>query len=191
MAQKPLEGTIAIIPCTNQKSSTPGKARDVWVGNHFQLTLAHAEMFYERVLVMSYKYGLIDPDFQIEPYDIDIRHAKAAERLRWWLALREQIGELCEQEPPPLLVGLYTGNVERDRIIREFYKNGVRQILVPWEGHKIGERMAAVYDAIPPFDRDKALAHAYDLSDSVLTINADTKWAPPPTQMTDEIEWED
>jgi hypothetical protein len=180
--------TVAIIPCTNQKTTTPGKARDVWVGAHFQLILAHAEMFYDKVLVMSYKYGFIDPDFEIEPYDIDIRTAKAADRLKWWFAVKKDIENLSKEEPQ--LVALYTGDTERARIIREFYKNGVKQIIVPFEGLSVGKRMQRVYDCDPPFDRDRALAGAYELDESVTDISTTNKYAPPPTMMTDEIEWE-
>lgn len=182
--------TVAIIPCTSQKSEVPGPARDVWTGHHFQLVLAHTEMFYDRVLVMSYKYGLIDPDYEIEPYDIDIKLVKAAQKLRWWFNLRVDIRALCEWSP--LLVAMYTGDVERDRIIREFVRNGVRQVILPFEGLSVGKRMAQVYDCEAPFDPDKARKGLYalpeDYGETVASNGA--KYMPPVTQMTDEIEWE-
>lgn len=188
--------TVAIIPCTNQKSEVPGKARDVWIGGHFQLVLAHAEIFYDRVLVMSYKYGLISPDDPIEPYDIDIRTGSAGDKLRWWYKMREDIRELAKTEP--LLVALYTGNIERERIIREFVRNGVRQVIVPFDGASIGKRMEMVYDLEEPFNRARAEAGEYALAENygesdVATGSSSSggKYAPPPTAMTDEIEWEE
>lgn len=186
-----MEGrTIAIIPCTNQKSTTGGPARDVWIGNHFQLVLAHAEMFYDEVLVMSYKYGLISPDFIIEPYNIDIRYSKAADRIKWWFALKKQIKELAETKP--LLVALYTGNFERERIVREFVVNDVKQVILPFEGLRIGERMARVYDCVEPYDRKIAEEGGYALPEVTLSnTSGSLKYMPPPTAMTDDIEWED
>lgn len=183
------QATVAIIPCTNQKSDTPGPAREVWVGNHFQLVLAHAEMFYDEVYVMSYKYGLIKPDFEIEPYDIDIRTAKAADRLKWWFLMKGHIKTLCDTDP--LLVGLYTGNVERGRIMTEFVRNGVRQVILPFEGLKVGDRMARVYDCVPPYDRELAEQHHYDLSADYDGVAKQNNYLPPPSNLTDAIEWED
>lgn len=182
--------TIAIIPCTNQKASDPGPAREVWIGAHFQLVLAHAEMFYDKVLVMSYKYGLIDPDFVIEPYNVDIRYAKAADKLKWWFALRTQIGELSKAEP--LLVAMYTGNFERERIVREFVKNGVRQVIIPFSGCTVGQRMAKVYDCEPPFDKERALAGGYELPEDFGENKAEGgRYAPPATNIdTATVEWE-
>ena len=183
--------SVAIIPCTSQKSNKPAPARDVWIGAHFQLVLAHAEMFYDKVLVMSYKYGLISPDFIIEPYDIDIRTAKAADKLKWWFLMKGHIKTLSETDP--LLIGMYTGNIERERIMNEFVQNGVKQVILPFEGLSVGERMSRVYDCIPPFDKEKALAGDYALDEKWLTtkaVGAGGKYMPPASQITTNIEWE-
>lgn len=187
----PEGSSVAIIPCTNQKSDVPGPAREVWIGHHFQLVLAHAEMFYDRVYVMSYKYGFIDPDFQIMPYDIDIKNSKAADKLRWWFNLRSDIRLLASWNP--LLVALYTGDVERDRIIREFVRAGTRQVILPFEGLSIGKRMAQVYDCEAPFDPKKAAAGSYALPESYGNVDdtaSGQKYLPPPTNMDDAVEWE-
>jgi hypothetical protein len=154
--------TLAIIPCTNQKAAVAGPAREVWSGAHFQLVLAHAEMFYDKVLVMSYKYGLISPDAEIEPYDINIRFAPAAEKLKWWFLVRSQIHDLVDNDCPKL-VGLYTGNQERERVMREFCKAGLRDVFVPWADARAGERMQRVYDGEPPFSLEELEAGKYTL----------------------------
>lgn len=185
----PDELTVAIIPCTAQKADTPGPARDVWTGTHFQLILAHAELFYSKVLVMSYKYGLISPDDHIEPYDLDMRTAKPADKLRWWFKMRIDIKTLAEEKP--LLVALYTGSFERERVIREFVKNDVAQVIIPFEGLGVGQRQSAVYDCIEPFDLEKARTHKYAIhAPTGDTSTAGNKYKPPATQITDPIEWE-
>jgi len=182
-------GTLAIIPCTGQKSDEEsGPAREIWEGNHFQLILAHVEMFYDRVLVMSYKYGLISPDDVIESYDIDMRTEKAATRIRWWFKLKQQIDKIADEDKPEL-VALYTGHFERDRVIREFVKHGVEQVIVPFAGLGIGLRQQAVYDCEDPFDSDKVKTGGYKVSLTAGGVPA-SKYLPPPTQLTDEVEWE-
>lgn len=185
--------TLAIIPCTNQKADVPGKARDLWIGSHFQLVLAHAEMFYDEVLIMSYKYGLISPEMWIEPYDIDIRNSSIADKFKWWVALRSQIIEMGKSDTKADLIALYTGNFERERIMREFVRNGMRQVIIPFEGQGIGNRMALVYDCVEPFDRARAERGDYMLPENYGEPGSGTgKNAPPATRIdTESIEWED
>lgn len=154
--------TVAIIPCTNQKSDIAGPAREVWQGTHFQLTLAHAEVFYDKVYVMSYKYGMIEPDFAIEPYDLNIKYANAKQKLEWWWKVREDIAKIAKEDGPDL-IAVYTGNFERDRLVREFARNGIRNVIIPWEEKTIGQRMQAVYDGEPPFDYEALVAGEYAL----------------------------
>lgn len=192
--------TLAIIPCTGQKHPDLKTARadEIWIGPHFQLTLAYAEMFFDRIMIMSFKYGLITPETVIDTYDIDMKDQPIRERIRWWYLLKEQINKLGAEDPPEL-VGLFTGLFERERVMREFVKSGVDQIVVPWEGLGIGQRQAAVYDAEPPFDREKLKRGEYKMRivDATQTTTTETtgtavggKYQPPPTKLEGDIEWE-
>jgi hypothetical protein len=183
--------TLAVIPCTGQKNPDlqEAPAEEIWTGNHFQLTLAYTELFFDRVMVMSYKYGLIEPSTVIQTYDIDMRVEKARARIRWWYLLKGQIDKMADEDPPSL-VGLFTGSFERDRVIREFVKHGVDQVIVPWEGKGIGQRQAAVYDAEPPFEPDKVKEGKYKVELNADGLVATNRYLPPPTKITGEIEWE-
>jgi hypothetical protein len=183
--------TLAIIPCTGQKDPDlkEAPAEEIWVGNHFQLTLAYAELFFDKVMVMSYKYGLILPSDTIETYDINMKNEKARMRIRWWYLLKAQIDKMAKDDPPTL-VGLFTGFFERDRVIREFVKNGVDQIVVPWEGLGIGQRQAAVYDAEAPFDPEKLKRGEYKYELDATGSATANRYLPPPTKIVGEIEWE-
>jgi hypothetical protein len=148
-------------------------------------------MFYDEVYVMSYKYGLIKPEFVIEPYDIDLKNGTQADKLRWWFKMRQHIKDLCEKNP--LLIALYTGNFERERIIREFVRNGVNQVIIPFEGLSVGQRMSNIYDCDEPYNRADAEAGKYALSSNYgenIQAGAGVKYLPPPTKLTDTIEWE-
>lgn len=162
MSEPVLNPSVAIVPCTSQKSETGGPAREVWVGSHFQLVLAYCEHFFDKTFVMSYKYGFISPDQHIEPYDIDIQLSSSRDKLEWWWKVRGDIIKLLADEKPRV-VGLYTGQFERDRIMREFIKQGCRNVIVPWSGLGVGYRLQQVYDGEPPFDEDKLAAGGYEL----------------------------
>lgn len=185
--------TVAIIPCTNQKSNVPGPAREVWQGAHFQLVLAHAEYFYDKVLVLSYKYGLIEPDTEIEPYDINIKFSPMADKMKWWWMVKDHIKDLCGTKPG--LVAIYTGyhTYERERVLREFVRHGVRDVIIPFEGASIGNRMRAVYDGEPPFSKEKLKKGEYKLpADYGQKANQGRPKKPVAVEdLEAEIPWED
>ena len=166
-----------------------GPAQEIWVGAHFQYTLIYVETFFDKVLVMSYKYGLISPTDTIQSYDIDMRVAKPREHIRWWYLLKAQIDKLADEDPPAL-VGLFTGNFERDRVVREFVKHGVDQLIVPWEGKGIGLRQQAVFDAEPPFDPEKVKRGEYKVELNPTGSATANRYLPPPTKIEEPIEWE-
>lgn len=180
---------VAIIPCTNQKSTVPGPAREVWQGANFQLTLYHAEKYYDRVFIMSYKYGLIEPDTLIEPYDIDLKTASAAERLEWWWTVREHIKKLAEEHPD--LIAVYTGKFERNRFLREFVRNGYRRLIIPWESDAIGQRMQKIYDDIPPYDMEEVTAGKYDLPESFAEPKKRGRPKKKKEEDSPDMDWED
>lgn len=185
--------TVAIIPCTNQKSAVPGPAREVWQGGHFQLILAHAEMFYDKVYILSFKYGLIEPDFEIEPYDINIQYSSAVDKLKWWWLVKDHIKKLVETKPG--LVAVYTGYhaYERKRMMREFVKNGFRNVIVPFDGATIGQRMQRVYDGDAPFDPEKLKAGEYALPDTFDMVGKPGRPRKQKEKVSEEgeIPWED
>jgi hypothetical protein len=183
--------SIAIIPCTSQKSETGGPAREVWVGSHFQLVLAYCEHFFDDVYIMSYKYGFISPDQHIEPYDIDIQLSAPQDKLKWWWKVKDDIKVLLEHDKPRI-VALYTGQYERDRLIREFIKQGCPNVIVPWEGLGNGYRMQQVYDGEPPFSEEKLAAGEYALPEDFKYLKEPKKTTKSSGEVVEdesEIEW--
>lgn len=150
-------------------------------------------MWYDKVYVMSYKYGLIDPDMEIEPYDINIRYSSAKDKLLWWATLRKQIVKLVEEEKPKL-VALYTGNYERERVMREFVRAGFREVIIPFSDCTVGQRMQRVYDMDPPFTLEELEAGKYTLPEN---FGEPKRRGRPPKEKQesilpdDEIEWEE
>lgn len=88
--------TLVVVPCGKRKiwakypSAGPTKAEDVYVGAPFKVNREYAEKYSSRWVVLSAKYGFIDPDFIIpRNYDVtfnDVSTNPISER-----ALKEQI----------------------------------------------------------------------------------------------------
>jgi hypothetical protein len=75
----PYAGITYVVPCGGQKLDRPAPARDLYVGQMFRHTLENAERSARldteqlgvpaRVLILSGKYGLVELDQVLEPYE--------------------------------------------------------------------------------------------------------------------------
>jgi hypothetical protein len=72
--------TLVVVPCGQQKiwKKRPGAgsvaARDAYTGPPFVLNRQYAERFGDRWVILSAKYGLIAPEFQIPgPYEVTFK----------------------------------------------------------------------------------------------------------------------
>jgi hypothetical protein len=146
-----MQPSVAIIPCTSQKADEPGPAKEVWIGTHFQLTLMHVEEWYDKIYIMSFKYGLITPDTVIEPYDLNIHFEPAPVRMRWKRMVMGQIVDVCEEQEKPFVVGLYVGKDDQPWLMKAFGGRGASRVLIPWAGKGTGQRQEAAYAGENPF----------------------------------------
>lgn len=91
--------TIGIVGCSKTKLDRAAPARDLYTSPLFVAAAAYCEATYDRWLILSAKYGLVDPDRVLEPYDVTLREMDHVERFHWLLAVREQpiAVELVEQ----------------------------------------------------------------------------------------------
>lgn len=76
---------IVVIPCGAQKLDSPAPAGMMYVGQQHRLARQAADTLARnldaRVLILSAKYGLLDLDTVIEPYDMTIGHPDAVTSL--------------------------------------------------------------------------------------------------------------
>ncbi|HET9848683.1 MAG TPA: hypothetical protein VFR68_09035 [Candidatus Dormibacteraeota bacterium] len=75
--------TLVVVPCGKAKiwdkspQAGPTAARDVYVGSPFKVNRTYAERFGDRWVILSAKYGLIDPDDIIEePYNVTFKDVR-------------------------------------------------------------------------------------------------------------------
>lgn len=99
---------ILIIQCSMTKSNLErGPARDIYIGQVFKLGLKFAEKFGLRVLILSGKYGIIEPDTIIWNYDLklDTYTGEWPTSPGYWLG-----GKRYFKHAPPHLQPLITGH---------------------------------------------------------------------------------
>jgi hypothetical protein len=142
--------TLVIVPCGVRKiwhldpDRGPTPARDAYIGTPFKVQRAYAERFGDRWVILSAKYGFIDPDFVLPgPYDVTFK--RKASGLVTVERLREQIRELG-LDRFEVVVGL-GGRAYRLAVERAFTGLPVR-LCFPFAGLPLGKALRAVRQTI-------------------------------------------
>ncbi len=83
---------VALIPCVSKKRSSRARAVELYTSTLFKLSLQYArKLSPDRILILSAKYGLVDLDEEIEPYDMTLNKMRAGERKAWAGKVIEQL----------------------------------------------------------------------------------------------------
>ena len=77
--------TIILISCVSKKLDRKAKAKNLYVSTLFRRNLAYAERKFnpDKIFILSAKYGLLNPERVIEPYDLALNEMHAQELKRW------------------------------------------------------------------------------------------------------------
>jgi hypothetical protein len=73
---------LVIIACSQRKANGPAAAKDLYLGTLFRLGREFAETCGYDYRILSAKYGLLDPEELIEPYDVRVAGVQDVKRLQ-------------------------------------------------------------------------------------------------------------
>jgi hypothetical protein len=90
---------------------------------------------YDDWFILSAKYGLLNKDTVIEPYDITLNNMNSIQRRAWSKDVYEQLIKLN-----PNHLDFYAGKKYREYLIRSLREVGIH-CNVPLEGKGIGEQL--------------------------------------------------
>jgi len=89
--------TIVLISCVSREMPHRARARDLYVSPLFRMNLKYAQQFSpQKVFILSAKYGLVQLDEEIEPYDVTLNKMSARERRDWAAKVVRQLQEHCD-----------------------------------------------------------------------------------------------
>lgn len=83
MAEASQGRTIVLISCVKSKRSHPAPAKDLYCSRLFEAQRDYAETISDQWFILSAKYGLLEPDQQIAPYQMTLKGAAAADKKAW------------------------------------------------------------------------------------------------------------
>ncbi len=126
---------IVLISCVSKKLSHRAKAKDIYVSDLFKKCLAYAQSLNpDRIFVLSTKYGLIDLEEEIDPYDKTLTKMPSREVKLW---ADKVVGHLMK-----------FADLEEDEIVflagdkyRKYIVPKIRNYKIPLEGLRIGEQL--------------------------------------------------
>ena len=76
---------IIFLSCVKNKNEYPCTARDMYISDLFKKSLTYAEQLSESatVYILSAKYGLLELDQHIEPYELTLNTMNKKQRREW------------------------------------------------------------------------------------------------------------
>ena len=133
-----MPGTIALVACVSKKKSHPFPARDLYISDWFIKASAYADHNSDQWFILSAKYGLLDPDSVIEPYDETLNNMPIKSRRTWASkALERLIPKLEDDDQVVFLAGMKY----REFLVPPLRSRGFH-VEIPMEGLRIGEQLS-------------------------------------------------
>jgi hypothetical protein len=128
---------IILVSCVKKKALSAMPARHLYLSSWFKKASAYAEKSGLEWFILSAKYGLVEPDKVINPYNQTLKMMKKSERLEWadkvMAALRPHID-------PEIKIVIFAGQYYRADLIPQLARLGCA-IEVPLRNMRIGEQM--------------------------------------------------
>jgi len=123
-------------------------ARDLYTSPWFRKASAYAAQVADEWYILSARYGLVDPDRVIAPYDETLKRMRATARQDW---ARKVVKDLQTILQPGDHVLILAGLDYRENLVEPLRQMGCR-VEVPMEGLGIGEQLRWLNEALEAND---------------------------------------
>jgi cytoplasmic iron level regulating protein YaaA (DUF328/UPF0246 family) len=140
-----LNGVIYLITCVKKKLTYPSPAKDLYISALFKCLRDLVEESVRKLrgegipaywYIVSAKYGLVNPDEILEPYEVTLKDKGRYERMRWASDVVEALIEELHSiklNPESVCVVVLAGKDYREYLVPLLKQKGIK-VLVPWEG---------------------------------------------------------
>ena len=126
---------IVLISCVSQKLPHRAKAKNIYISTLFKLNLRYAEKLNpDGVYILSAKYGLLNLEQEIDPYEQTLNDMRVNE-VKWWAnQVIEQIKKICVIEETEFI--FLAGEKYRKYLLPH-----LNNVQIPLKGLRIGEQL--------------------------------------------------
>lgn len=129
---------LVLISCVKSKRAHKATASNLYISPQFVMSRELAEAQGAQFMILSARYGLVEPEREIEPYDFTLNALGVDERRRW---AAEVLKDLLPAASAKGRVVFLAGARYREFLIEPLRRNGV-DVEVPMEGLRQGEQLA-------------------------------------------------
>lgn len=138
---------VGLVGCVKSKQHRPARAKDLYTSTLFSGRRQFVERTCDRWFVLSALHGLVDPDEEIEPYDVTLVDQDVAARAAWAAgvvdAIQHRLADLRG-----VTFEVHAGTAYRDFGLVDGLRALGARVDVPAEGLTFGEQLA-FYNAGP------------------------------------------
>jgi cytoplasmic iron level regulating protein YaaA (DUF328/UPF0246 family) len=129
---------IILISCVSQKRSYQSKAKDLYISALFKKNLAYARrMNPDAIYILSAKYGLIDLDAEIEPYNLTLNTMSTGEIRSWADMVQQQLRQVADLQDDHFI---FLAGMKYRKYLLPYLKS----YQIPLEGLTIGKQLQAL-----------------------------------------------
>lgn len=126
---------IALISCVSKKRLHKAKAKDLYISPLFKQNLAYAKSLNpDKIFILSAKYGLLDLEGEIEPYDLTLNQMHSEAIKEWASRVIEQLSKVADFENDAFV--FLAGSRYRKFIIPH-----IKKYEIPLKGLSIGKQL--------------------------------------------------
>jgi len=127
--------TIVLISCVSKKLPHRARAKDLYVSPLFRAALQFAQRSSpEKIFILSAKYGLVQLNDEIDPYNVTLRDMPVRERKDWASRVLQALRRYCDLERDHFVI--LAGNR-----YREYLLPCLKSYEIPLEGLSIGRQL--------------------------------------------------
>ena len=127
---------LVLISCVSKKLAKRAIARDLYISTLFRLNLKYAETLKPcRILILSAKYGLLELNQEVEPYEQTLNNMRVSEVNHWASQVLQQIKSISSVEEAEYI--FLAGERYRKYLIPH-----MRFVQIPLKGYRIGEQLS-------------------------------------------------
>lgn len=149
----------ALISCSKSKGGHRDLARNMYVSSLYRKSVAVAEGWGLKYSILSAKYGLLDPDETIEPYDQTLKGASKQFKSEWACKVDKQIRLLIDRKKWLVVLA-------GDDYFVPLTEAGTQDPLnyfAPMQGISLGNRLVFLNQSIRIKKRREAIARSYEM----------------------------
>ncbi len=129
---------LYLVSCVNKKAPISRRAKNLYISPWFSKAKTYVETTKQRWFILSAKYGLVEPNCKINPYDKSMNSMPTIERQEWavdvFRELRLHIADIDT-------IYFLAGQRYREFLVPKLRDCDELNICVPMEGLRIGEQL--------------------------------------------------